>query len=335
LAAASVAEALDLPHHRPDAAMAMRFKPLQRERLSAAGLLCPRWHEIRGPADLRPGLEAVGLPAILKPAWGMSSVATFAIGTAEDLASAYPLAVELHARSPRLHGTEPVFLLEERLSGARWHASAQLGDYCSVESIVYRGTPTHITVTDRFPLVPPFREGGALLPSGLPAERRASVLDCATQAIAAVGATDGATHIEIKFTERGPVVIEVNGRVGGGLGDLMLLASDYDLLGEVVRVAAGLAPQPRPRWRGVAWFWWPHGPLERFQVRAVHGLEAVEQHPSVRSVRLLQPPGSVVDGRDSQTWLAKVTAVDPTVDAALATAALVERSLQFDVASID
>ena len=55
----------------------------------------------------------------------------------------------------------------------------------------------------------------------------------ASEATKAVGVTIGCLHIEIKLTDQGPVVIEVNGRPGGGMSEML-----ERTLGETVEVRA-------------------------------------------------------------------------------------------------
>ncbi|MBN9359454.1 MAG: hypothetical protein J0I15_23645 [Herbaspirillum huttiense] len=53
------------------------------------------------------------------------------------------------------------------------------------------------------------------------------------------------THAEIKFTARGPVIIEINGRPGGDLiPRLGWLSTGVDLGRSAAQVAAGMPPSP-------------------------------------------------------------------------------------------
>ncbi|MCX4716544.1 hypothetical protein OG818_12105 [Streptomyces virginiae] len=63
--------------------------------------------------------------------------------------------------------------------------------------------------------------------------------------MAALGIRTGITHTELKVTPRGPRLIEVNGRLGGGIQDLSFSAMDLDLTGYAARTALGETALPR------------------------------------------------------------------------------------------
>jgi hypothetical protein len=65
------------------------------------------------------------------------------------------------------------------------------------------------------------------------------VLALAEDAIAALEMGAGLVHTEIKLTDDGPVIIEVNGRLGGGLHRLMPRAGVVDPVALAVALAAG------------------------------------------------------------------------------------------------
>ena len=67
------------------------------------------------------------------------------------------------------------------------------------------------------------------------------MLDLATAALRALGVRTGGFHTEIKLTPDGPRVIEVNGRLGGGVPEMLLQASGESLMRLSMRVALGEA----------------------------------------------------------------------------------------------
>ncbi len=83
---------------------------------------------------------------------------------------------------------------------------------------------THLAITGRFPLAPPFRETGFFIPASIAPGQQAELLDLAGETLRALGLEVGAAHTEIKLTSEGPRVIEVNGRIGGGVPDMLRLA---------------------------------------------------------------------------------------------------------------
>ncbi len=63
-------------------------------------------------------------------------------------------------------------------------------------------------------------ETGDLAPSALPDRLLADVLDVTTRALDALSISDLVTHTEVRLTSTGPQVIEVNGRLGGGVQEI-------------------------------------------------------------------------------------------------------------------
>ena len=211
---AQVAAVLELPFHSPATSMALTDKAEQRRVLNEAGLDVPRCVTIF-PGQSREELAAleaeVGWPAVLKPRSAQGSRYTFFV---EDNLRLLELLADLGP-------DRPVMVLESYLRDDPSRPGGPYADYVSVESVVARGVVSHLAVTGRFPLAENFRETGFFIPAALSDEDQVEVLDLATSAIAALGVTTGCLHSEIKFTPDGPRLIEVNGRVGGGVPEML------------------------------------------------------------------------------------------------------------------
>jgi len=106
-------------------------------------------------------------------------------------------------------------VVEEYMAGSPLPPSSYFGDYVSVESIVAGGQISHLAVTGRLPAAKPFRETGLIIPSDFEPSLIDAIADVATKAIVALGIRTGCLHTEIKVTDKGLRVIEVNGRIGG------------------------------------------------------------------------------------------------------------------------
>ena len=65
------------------------------------------------------------------------------------------------------------------------------------------------------------------------------MLEVATAALHALGVRTGGFHTEIKLTPDGPRVIEVNGRIGGGVPEMLFEASGVSIFNLSMRVALG------------------------------------------------------------------------------------------------
>ena len=326
--AARVAADLGLPHHSVPAALRMRDKADQRKALAAAGLRTPRVREVSGQGDLREAVEAVGLPAVLKPRVGMSSMATFKIEELADLAPAFEAAVDLYRRDERVIGRPPLFVLEEFLVGHDLRGDGRFGDQVAVETVSYSSEVSVITVTDKLPLAAPFRETGDVMPSALPGSLAAACSREALAAVRAMGSTHGAAHTELKLTADGPVVIEVNGRLGGTVAELLLLCGGYKVIFDLARVALGERPQLPAAFEGFASVYHPHSPVSQLQLEELGGVDDVLALPDVRDLRVVAKPGTRLDWRVDDTRLVRVLGSHSTVEEAFAMHAGVAAALR-------
>ena len=110
------------------------------------------------------------------------------------------------------------------------------GNEVSIESIAVEGRQRAICVTDKITTHGPyFVEVAHSVPSALEATLREAAVELALSACAAVGLRWGACHTEVKLSQAGPMVVEVNPRLAGDcivdLVDLALGLNLYELLG--------------------------------------------------------------------------------------------------------
>ncbi|MFD6492101.1 ATP-grasp domain-containing protein [Streptomyces sp. NPDC060188] len=229
---AELAARLGLPFHDARTVRLLTDKHEQRRRLRERGVDPVRGRLLRTPGDWAPALAAVGLPAVLKPVRGEGSRSTHLV---REAAAGAALAAHL-LTAPASEGGEDALVLEEYLEGA---GAGPFGDHVSVESAVLDGRVTHWAVTGKFPLAPPFREVGHFWPAPVTGAERDAVLALAANAVEALGVRTGITHTEVKLTQDGPRLIEVNGRLGGFQSGLGRLAGGLDPVLLAAQVALG------------------------------------------------------------------------------------------------
>jgi len=240
-----VALELGLPANQRATQNALTDKYAQREMLEKAGVATPRLYRIKNKSDLVAAASYVNFPAVLKPQVGMGSLSVYRIENIDELTRSYDEAVGLYVEDERV-SCDPIFLLEQAFIGEKWNADKRLGDYASVETIVNEDVLLHIGVTDKFPLVYPYRETGHIFPSQLSVKRIDQLVHEAEQGIKALGITNGVVHTEIKFTESGPRIIEINGRIGGSVCEMLYYSSDYNVIEQLCHVAVGESPTQAP-----------------------------------------------------------------------------------------
>mmetsp|Transcript_4541 Transcript_4541/g.3764 ORF Transcript_4541/g.3764 Transcript_4541/m.3764 type:complete len:103 (+) Transcript_4541:529-837(+) len=83
------------------------------------------------------------------------------------------------------------------------------------------------------------------LPSMLPNNEVKGLRQMAVDSVTAMGFTDGVFHVEGKYTSRGPRLIEVNARLGGGPVHMMnKIANGVDLVDEELLLSVGIPSVP-------------------------------------------------------------------------------------------
>lgn len=273
--------------------------------------------------ELREAVRRVGLPAVIKPVEGSSSRGVSVVRTMSDLS----LTATTIASS-----NESGWLVEAMLNGQDNHPRAS---YVSVESVVVGSTIHHLSVTYKLPLVAPFRElGQYLIPAAQtdPAET-ARVVAATTAALQRIEVRDGVTHTELKLTPRGPRIIEVNGRAGGLIPDLLRAGGGPDL----IRIAAALATSQDPGdlaipdLSEVVFQYAPLGATTPGVLQAVRGLAAVLKIPGVDAYRPHVRPGTAIDGSSSTVTMGVLSGSCPHEEALADIVSSIESTLAYQL----
>jgi biotin carboxylase len=283
---------LGLPFYSPEVAGRLVNKLSQRRALLAGGVPCPRFWELRADftdQELRALADEVVYPSVLKPQLGTGSQGTRLLRDAPSLIEAW-----------RIESSRgDAMIIEEYIVGTLGDPDDLIVPYVSVESVVSRGTISHLALTGRFPVADGFRETGFFIPRQLPPGEQFDVLDTAGRAAQALGVTRGFLNIEMKLTREGPRVIEVNGRPGGGTSKVLELASGVPLLPMVFRHALGehIAFDELIPCTDIGYLFYRQPPENATTVIAIEGLDQVRIHPGVASVSLRRKAGDGVDAR--------------------------------------
>jgi len=291
LRTAALADDLGLLFHSPDVAATLVDKYRQRQALQRAGLPGPRFRRIDSGEVSREALGAdLDYPVVVKPQAGAASRETTLVVDRDQLLDAVARASAVGIGA---------MVVEDYLPDSEAAMAPDYASFVSVESVMGAGRLRHLAVVGKFPLAPPFREAGHFTPSQLPPAAVEEVLDAVGAAVLGIGIAVGGVHTEVKLTPAGPRIIEVNGRTGGAVPDVLSAAGGGSLLEAAMRVAlgqppgdGGLSPCSRVGYKiNVQPPMWAH------VVHSIEGLEAVSEIPGVRSVNLLRKPGDAVDWR--------------------------------------
>jgi biotin carboxylase len=292
---AELASRIGRTFHSPETALTLTDKHFQRAALERAGLAVPRsW--VVAPADYQSIWSTieheVQFPAVFKPRRGEASRDTIPVNSSAELRELL---------DEHLASGEREFVIEEYIPDALPGIAGEgFAGYVSVESFVVDGTVVHLAINGRMPPAFPFRETGFFIPSALEDAMAQAVLDVATEAIGAMDVTTGCFHTEIKLTPNGPVVIEVNGRIGGGVPEMLFAATGVDVLRISMSLALGgqvdVNAMPTPSC--VAYLFYVQAPTHMRRIIAIEGLDELRALDGVQEVILNRGPGQSVDWRE-------------------------------------
>ncbi|HEY0247193.1 MAG TPA: ATP-grasp domain-containing protein [Gryllotalpicola sp.] len=309
---AEVAELLELPYYSRRTAAQLADKLEQRAALRGHGLSTPGFWDVdalRHDAELLDEVaEAAAFPLVLKPRVGRASRDMARVDTAARLRELVaepwpaPMMVEEFIPDPSQPVTGP-----------------GNGFYVSVEVLVSHGVVSALGVTGRHPLVEPFREAGLFFPAEVSPELHDAMVETAVAAIRALGIDDGALHVEIKATDAGPVVIEINPRPGGStLPDLLRHALGIDIFQATMRLSIGerLSYDGLPRPGDVGFSVYVLPPDGARVVTSVDGVEGLKAIPGVDAVVAKLGAGDEVDPEQGMLqYVALVSGTVPDHDA--------------------
>ncbi|MCD0484560.1 ATP-grasp domain-containing protein [Streptacidiphilus sp. ASG 303] len=287
-----------------------RDKHRTRSALTAAGLPQPGFELTDTPEQAREAAARIGYPVVVKP---RALGASMGVVLAEDetqLDQAY-----LVASNASLVGDEP-------FRGGAIVEGYAVGPEISVDGVVHRGEYRAMFVARKETgLHPYFEEVGHVVDAADPLLQDQRLIDVLTKAHEVLGVENGLTHTEVRLTSLGPVIIEINGRLGGDLIPFLgRIATGIDPGELLVEVAAGHRPDTAFTRHGVAGirFGYPPEDVTVREVRVPTGLPGlVTASPMVEpGTELRLPPGGylarhsfvVCTGEDRETCRERLAA---------------------------
>ena len=222
---AAVAATLGLPGIGTETAHRLTHKIEMRQTLGRHGLPQPTFASLRSEADLDAALEAVVLPAVLKPVDSGGQRAVFRIESRHELERDLEEAI---AESPTHEA-----ILEAFVDGIEMNGIVIARD----------GEPALVTLSDR--LRPPGIGFGVgwmhVYPPSIPEEQLQLAERVAVDSVRALGLCDAIAFPQLIASPDGAVaVVEVAARIPGGqMADLVRHAVGVDLVEVALRQALG------------------------------------------------------------------------------------------------
>lgn len=216
----------------------------------------------------------VTFPCIIKPTDNAGSHGVAKVYSFQELLDNYE-----YAHSCSRHGK---VIIEEYLDGPE----------VSVEVMVVNGIVNILQITDKITTeAPHFVEMGHTQPSRLPVATQEAIRNVTVAACTAIGIDKGPAHVEMKVTNRGPVMIELGARMGGDniTTHLVPLSTGIDMVGSTIKVALGEEPDIVPSLHcgsAIRYFEVPFG-----TIKAIEKVEEATNVPGVKQITFTKEVG--------------------------------------------
>jgi biotin carboxylase len=283
---AAVAEALGLPGIGAETAHLMTNKIAMRRRLADAGVPQPRFAAVRHVREVRAAADAVGFPAVLKPADSAGQRGLFLVQSVDD--------VERHLHAALAQSTDEEAILES------YHPGQEVNGLL----VARGGEVTVVTLSDRRrPPGPGFGVALAhIYPSTLFGDALAEVERVGRSTVHALGLRDGIAYPQVIFADDGTArLIEIAARIPAGQMDAVArYGVGVDLIEIAVLQALG---QPVPdelvearvqQPMAISFLTAQPGPLPTGKLVGVSGLEKVLAFPGVVEADLYFQEGETI-----------------------------------------
>ncbi|MGZ6503198.1 MAG: ATP-grasp domain-containing protein, partial [Tumebacillaceae bacterium] len=227
--ACEIAGKLGLYRPNMDGVIGSRFKDLTRIRLQEQGEQSPQFVVVTEEATDSP----IGYPCVFKPVDDSGSVGVRICQNQADFQAAMDF---VRARTRNVRGYELArrWLVEEYVEGPEY----------SAELLHINGEWRLLGVTQKLLTPPPYTvEVGHLFPAPLPADAYERIQEKVLFWLKGIGLDSGAAHVEFRLTEKGPVLMEINPRVGGDMiTELIRIVYGFDIVKYLLQVAIGEEP---------------------------------------------------------------------------------------------
>ncbi|MGX5844206.1 ATP-grasp domain-containing protein [Mesorhizobium sp. ArgA1] len=286
----------DLPGPNPASIERCCDKPAQRQLLAEAGVPIPAFRVAANAAEVESAATEIGLPVVLKPAVGAGSKGVRLCRNADEVAehTIYLLGGKYKWRS------SPGILVEEFAQGPQYSIETMGNEVIGIAAADF-GPPPHF-VLRQFTFPEAFTE-----------EEHSRIAGLALGCMRALGVGWGPMNIEFRWTKRGPVVIEVNPRLGAvPTPQLVQLACGVDLVTEHIKLVIGEEWDLRTKHSQTA--------AARILVPDrdgildwIDGERGAAAMPGIAEVKLYAKPNMpIVRNGDFRDWIGFVIAVSPS-----------------------
>ncbi|MGH3567399.1 MAG: ATP-grasp domain-containing protein [Pseudonocardia sp.] len=278
--AAHVVERLGLRGMTAEVAGRCRDKYRTREAVRLAGLPGPTAVAAGTVADTRRVVERIGLPVVVKPRTLGGALGIRRVDNLSDVPAAFAAATAAADWCPGVPVPADAVLVESYLDGPN----------ISLGSVVFDGVIHPMAIARVSTVCPPhFEETDHVVDGFDPLFDDGEFLRLAQDVHTALGIRDGATLSQWRLTDAGPMLVEVNGRLGGDLiPHIGARANGVNMARAVADAAMGVSPRVKrtPHSAAIITFLLPDHSL------VVDSVEVVGTPPPGTRIELLAGAGT-------------------------------------------
>jgi D-alanine-D-alanine ligase len=298
---ARIVEHFNLIGNSYRAAINTRNKYEMRRRLRNTGLGSAEFCLVKNHRDLAKAMTQIGFPAVMKPVWGSDSEFVVLVRDEDEARSTldYLIKNATEEFSSILKFNSGNFLYEEYIDGVEM----------SLECYSQYGIPHVVGIHEKAPVTPPyFIECGDFSPARLTKTQADEVTKLAESSLIALGVKNSVAHIELKWSSKGPKIIEVASRMGGD--DIHLYTKHVfgeDLIKIALQIACGIkvdVKKEEPVECLIAKYFLPQG---SGIVTNITGLQEVKKNKNVLNVVIKKDVGDTVlsppEGFENIGWV--------------------------------
>ena len=282
---ATIAEELGLPGIGTQTAHLMTHKVAMRRRLAEGGVPQPRFAAVRVRREALPAAEAVGFPAVLKPADSGGQRGLFLLRSMDDL--------DRHLHAALAESPTEEAIVEAYTEGLELNGLV----------IARGGEPYPLLLSDR---LRPKGDGFGVgwihsYPSKLFGDVFEEAQRVALRAVRTLGLRDGIAFPQLIVADGQALVVEVAARIPGGqMADLAFHALGIDLVEIALRQALGeevpdelvIPRQSLPT--AIRFLTAEPGPLPAGKVTKISGLDRVLKAPGVVQADVFLQEGETI-----------------------------------------
>lgn len=229
----AIIDAVNLPGVSSKVTHVSTNKIAMKERFKEFNVPSPTFEGVNTLNEAYEAIKRIGFPVMIKAVDSAGSRGVSRLDSFDGLKNAF--------ENSLMHSRDRQVCVEEYVEGIEFGAQA----------FTYNGKQEMILVHNDTVTPPPNQVPvGHSFPSNLPEETIKKSEDIISRALKALGINHGPSNIDVILTEKGPMVLEINARMGTTcLPELVYEHTGINWVEQAMRVALGEIPSLNPKYK--------------------------------------------------------------------------------------